>query len=82
MMLAAAVSLKSHPLSHLARPLPPLPQVTDQCLAAFLGLPRLQRLHLEHCVELTDAGMAALQGGWRQLVTSLRADAPITDRLG
>jgi hypothetical protein len=36
--------------------------VTDETLAALGTPPRLSKLHLDYCVELTDAGLATLQG--------------------
>lgn len=44
-----------------------LPQVTDEGLAA-LGCPaHLTCLRLDYCVDVTDAGLALLQGEWRKL---------------
>lgn len=36
-------------------------QVSDTSLGALAGLPRLSLLHLEHCLLISDQGLAYLQ---------------------
>lgn len=53
----------------VSRPTAPCPdpsQVTDAGLAALGAPPRLARLRLDFCVDLTDAGLASLQGAHRR----------------
>lgn len=56
-----------HPLN--PPPVPPATapraQVTDDALAALGAPPRLHTLRLDYCVEITDAGLALLQGARR-----------------
>jgi hypothetical protein len=61
--LSARIAKPAHkPGSHCLCNPPAAPQVTDEALAALRAPPRLSKLHLDYCVELTDAGLAALQG--------------------
>ncbi len=60
---ADVLCASTHPIAGVLQPsIHALPQVTDEALAA-LGCPaHLTCLRLDYCVDITDAGLALLQG--------------------